>query len=66
MGIHVFKYNNGRFSAIKTNLDTLQGWWQSMAVTDINNDGKPDLVIGNLGENFCMKPSATAPVKFYR
>jgi hypothetical protein len=65
MGIQVFKYTNGKFNAIKTNLNALEGWWQSLAVTDINNDGKPDFILGNLGENFSLKPSVTQPVKIF-
>lgn len=41
------------------------GWWQSVAVTDVNGDGKLDIVAGNLGLNYPYHPTADAPFKLY-
>jgi hypothetical protein len=32
-------------------LDNESGWWQSAIITDVNNDGKADLIAGNWGTN---------------
>jgi hypothetical protein len=32
-------------------LDNEKGWWQSAVITDVDGDGKADLVAGNWGEN---------------
>ncbi|MCQ6958065.1 FG-GAP repeat domain-containing protein [Mucilaginibacter aquariorum] len=34
-----------------TLLDNEKGWWQSAVITDLDGDGKADLVAGNWGEN---------------
>ncbi len=41
------------------------GWWNKLLVGDFNRDGKPDLVIGNLGLNAQMKASDQQPVELY-
>ncbi len=30
---------------------TYSGWWNKIEVADLNNDQKPDLIVGNLGTN---------------
>ncbi len=62
----VFSYVNGKFEEVKnTGLNNLFGWWQSLATADVNGDGKEDLIIGNVGENFYLRPNATRPVKLW-
>jgi len=41
------------------------GWWNSIAVADINNDKLPDLVVGNVGTNTQFELSSTEPVELY-
>ncbi|WP_420384793.1 VCBS repeat-containing protein [Roseivirga sp.] len=59
--------NDGRgvFSLVENELSTLNGWWYSLQVTDINGDGKPDLLAGNLGLNSKLKASKEEPVSLY-
>jgi len=40
-----------------TKLPPLRGWWYSLAVGDFDNDGRPDLVAGNLGLNYSYTTS---------
>ena len=49
----------------KTGLEDLYGWWQTVKTGDLNGDGKADLVLGNIGENFYLRPDKTKPVKLW-
>lgn len=61
----IFSYKQNHFVESKTNLDQYFGWWQTVAVADVNNDNKPDLLLGNIGENFKLQPDANSPVKLW-
>lgn len=61
----VFSLSNGKSVEIKTSLSEMKGWWQSIAVTDIDGDNLNDLVLGNIGENCYLQPSAVSPVKLW-
>lgn len=41
------------------------GWWNRLSVGDFNKDGKPDLVIGNLGLNTQCRASEQEPATLY-
>lgn len=61
----IFSFNNGHFDEIKTNLNQFSGWWQSVTVADVNRDGKQDLILGNMGENFYLQPDNDRPLKLW-
>lgn len=61
----IFSFHKDHFEEIKTNLGNLYGWWQTVTVADINADGKQDLLLGNIGENFYLRPDSTHPVKIW-
>jgi enediyne biosynthesis protein E4 len=65
MAPRVFSWKGDHFSEYKTNLTDLLGWWQSLCIADVNGDGKPDLILGNIGENFYLHPDAQHPVKLW-
>jgi hypothetical protein len=46
-------------------LSRMHGWWQTVAAADLNGDGKDDLVLGNIGENFSLRPDSSRPVKMW-
>jgi len=33
-------------------LENTEGWWNKVVVDDLDGDGDPDLLLGNLGENY--------------
>ena len=65
MAPRIFSYDHTSFKEVSTNLSDLFGWWRSVAVVDLNGDGKKDLVIGNIGENFYLHPTKDEPVKLW-
>ena len=65
MAPRIFSFNKDHFEEVKTNISDKFGWWQTVAVADVNNDGKQDLILGNIGENFYLDPSENTPVKLW-
>jgi hypothetical protein len=61
----IFSFEKDHFVEVKTNLDNLFGWWQTIATGDLNGDGKTDLILGNIGENFYLRPNLENPVKMW-
>ncbi|MBS1565350.1 MAG: VCBS repeat-containing protein, partial [Bacteroidetes bacterium] len=62
-GIMAFVNDKGRFT--KKMLTDKSGWWNFILPCDINNDGKVDLIAGNLGLNSRLRASADKPVRLY-
>ena len=67
MPVTVFINNNGKLINQTKNYFTevYSGWWNKLLVTDLNNDGKPDLIIGNFGLNTQCKVSDEQPAEMY-
>ena len=65
MAPRIFSFNKDHFEEVKTNISDKYGWWQTIAVADVNNDGREDLLLGNIGENFYLNPAAKEPVKLW-
>jgi hypothetical protein len=65
MAPRIFKYQQDHFIELPTNLSKLSGWWQTVAATDLNGDGKEDLVLGNFGDNFYLHPDENNPAKIW-
>jgi hypothetical protein len=42
-----------------------EGWWSAVTVADANGDGRPDLVLGNLGLNAYLRASVDEPARLY-
>jgi enediyne biosynthesis protein E4 len=65
MAPRIFSYVSGHFEELKTNLGDMYGFWQTINVADVNGDGKQDLLLGNIGENFYLQPDAANPAKLW-
>jgi enediyne biosynthesis protein E4 len=65
MGPRQFSFINNRFVELSTNLSAKLGWWQTISAADLDGDGDDDLVLGNLGANFYLKPDLNSPVKLW-
>lgn len=66
MATRIFSFTGKRFEELtNTRLTGLHGWWQTIAAADLNGDGRQDLVIGNMGENYYLRPDSVHPVKMW-
>ena len=65
MGVRAFEFKNGDFVRLKTGLENFEGWWRALKAADLDNDGDQDLVLGNIGENFYLRPDSSRPVKIF-
>lgn len=65
MPIRVFRNNGSTMTEITAScgLKNLPGFWRSIAVADINHDGYPDIVAGNLGSNNPFHISTERPAE---
>ena len=61
--LRFFKNNKGQLEEIKkTGIENFSGWWNSINVTDLDNDGDSDYIVGNFGENSYLRASASEPI----
>ncbi|MGZ8558373.1 MAG: VCBS repeat-containing protein [Chitinophagaceae bacterium] len=67
MPLTFFKNNKGKFENItdKTGLLQTEGWWNSIAGGDFDNDGDIDYIAGNLGKNSYYRTVQNNPVSIY-
>lgn len=67
MGIEVFENKSGRLIRSDTykTLSKTTGWWNTMVIEDIDNDGDKDIIAGNLGLNYKFHASRENPFHVY-
>ena len=65
--IGLFKNIQGSFKDISAdnNLNQELGWWFTVKETDVNKDGLPDFVVGNVGLNTKYKATSDKPLKVF-
>jgi len=78
MPMMIFKMDDGKFEKmnatvrikqqakeITVNLDELSGWWSSLNMDDIDNDGDMDILLGNRGLNSKITATLEEPCLVY-
>ena len=65
MAPKIFSFSGGSVKELTNDLTALSGWWQDIAVADLDGDGDEDFVLGNIGENFYLRPNGDEPVKMW-
>tara|TARA_Y100000741_G_scaffold349649_1_gene318973 strand:+ start:625 stop:3915 length:3291 start_codon:yes stop_codon:yes gene_type:complete len=66
MPVTIFKNDNNIFTkTIQKNLLNSNGWWNTIQVSDLNNDGFEDLIVGNQGKNSRFRSSINKPLRMY-
>lgn len=65
MAPRMFSYTNNKFTEVMTSLGKRNGWWLSIKAADLDGDGDDDLVLGNTGDNFYLRPDSINPVKLF-
>jgi hypothetical protein len=67
MPLRFFHNEGGHLQDItdKTGLKDNNGMWRSLAIADIDNDGDPDVVAGNLGLNCDYKTDSLEPMQVW-
>jgi len=49
----------------KAGLAARTGWWSALTIADVNSDGRPDLVVGNVGLNTKYHATAAEPTVLF-
>jgi hypothetical protein len=67
MPISFYKNDQGKFTNVTEMMGTKEtvGWWNTLKVADLDQDGDDDLIAGNLGLNIKYKASVSAPFKLF-
>jgi hypothetical protein len=67
MPVRVFQQENGRFRerTAEVGVSGTNGWWNRVTAADLTGNGRPDLVLGNLGLNSYVRASPREPARLY-
>jgi enediyne biosynthesis protein E4 len=67
MPVRVFRQEQGKLvdRTDAAGLTGTNGWWNTVTATDLNADGRADLVLGNLGLNSYIRASRAEPARLY-
>ena len=67
MPVRVFHQENGTFvdRTDEAGHAGTNGWWNSVQAADLNGDGRPDLILGNLGLNSTIRATRAEPARLY-
>ena len=67
MGIKVLNNDKGNFTDVsdEVGLENTNGWWFSLTPCDIDQDGDPDFIAGNIGLNHKFRASKEKPFEIF-
>lgn len=65
MGVEVFYANSSGFDSSMTLIDNKSGWFNTLEIYDIDNNGHLDILLGNEGMNNKFKASSKKVLKIY-
>ncbi len=67
MPVRLFANQRGIFKELQTveGLEHSHGFWNTIEVSDLDNDGDEDFIIGNMGYNTFFKASQDKPAEMY-
>jgi hypothetical protein len=66
MPITIFRNAGGKLERLAApGLERSHGWWNRVVAGDFTGDGRPELVVGNLGLNTRLQASPTQPLTMY-
>ncbi len=65
--VSVFSLENGKLEDHTNRYfdKPYRGWWNTLETADFNQDGKPDLMVGNMGTNTQFRVSDAAPAEMF-
>src|SRR5450631_1501038 len=62
MPVTIMRYQNGSLQKWEE-IPNSSGWWNTLTVADVNQDGRPDLVAGNFGLNSRIRADTLHPAQ---
>ena len=62
MPVSIFYNEKGVLADRSVAMDNSQGWWNKVVAADVNQDGKMDLIAGNMGLNSRYKGNKERPI----
>ncbi|MBM1105211.1 VCBS repeat-containing protein [Aurantibacter crassamenti] len=67
MPLTFIQFNGKTFEKInkKSSIPNSEGWWYSIAASDIDDDGDTDFVVGNLGLNYKYQTNSKEPFEVF-
>jgi len=67
MPVSIIKNNDGDFinGTESYSLSTQKGYWNTVNIHDVNQDGKLDILAGNMGQNSKWNATTSKPIKLY-